>query len=83
MRARRPGDSIKLPGRGGRKPLKKLFQEARLPHSERETRLVLAKGNDIVWLEGFGTGEGYLPRGEDVLFLRAEGRDRKDVKHDE
>lgn len=83
LRARRPGDSIKLPGRGGRKPLKKLFQEARLPHSERETRLVLAKGNDIVWLEGFGTGEGYLPRGEDVLFLRAEGRDRKDVKHDE
>ena len=44
---------------------------------------MLAKGNDIVWLEGFGTGEGYLPRGEDVLFLRAEGRDRKDVKHDE
>lgn len=77
LRTRRPGDSIRLPGRGGRKTLKKLFQEARLPREERETRLVLAKDGDIIWLEGFGTAEGYLPSGGGpVLGVQAEERQK-------
>ena len=73
LRARRPGDSIRLPG-VGRKAVKKLFQEARLSREERETRLMLAKGSDIVWLEGFGAGEDYRFRGEGVMLgIQAEG----------
>ena len=73
LRARRPGDSIRLPG-VGRKAVKKLFQEARFSREERETRLMLAKGSDIVWLEGFGAGEDYRFRGEGVMLgIQAEG----------
>ncbi len=84
LRTRRPGDSIRLPGYGGRKTLKKLFQQAHLSREDRETRVMLAAGSDIVWLEGFGTGEDFLPRGGGaVLQIQAEGRDRKDETSDE
>ena len=45
-----------------------------LSREERETRLMLAKGSDIVWLEGFGAGEDYRFRGEGVMLgIQAEG----------
>ena len=35
---------------------------------------MLAKGSDIVWLEGFGAGEDYRFRGEGVMLgIQAEG----------
>ena len=61
LRTRAPGDFIRLPGAGGRKSLKKQIQELHLPRKERETRLLLAQGGEVIWLEGLGVGKAYLP----------------------
>ena len=61
LRTRAPGDFIRLPGDGGRKSLKKQMQELHLSRKERETRLLLAQGSEVIWLEGLGVGKAYLP----------------------
>lgn len=61
IRTRAPGDFLRLPGKDGRKTLKKCFQEAHLSRRERETRLMLAQGSEIIWLEGVGVGETFRP----------------------
>ena len=71
LRTRGPGDSIRLPGRGGRKTLKKLFQQAHLSRRERALRIVLAQGTEVVWVEGFGTDERFLPGPNTIKVLVA------------
>lgn len=71
LRARGPGDSIRLSGRGGQKTLKKLFQQAHLSRRERELRLVLAQGSNVIWVEGFGTDEASVPGPETEKVLAA------------
>lgn len=61
IRTRAPGDFIRLPGDGGRKTLKKQLQEMHLSRKERETRLLLAQGSEVIWLEGLGVGKAFLP----------------------
>lgn len=74
IRTRAPGDFLRLPGNGGRKTLKKIFQEAHLSRKERETRLLLAAGSEVIWLEGFGVGEAFRPGNQTkrVLIARTE-----------
>jgi len=57
LRSRRPGDQIRLLGRGVTKSLKSLFQEAGIPASGRDKVCVLCDGESIVWVEGFGVSE--------------------------
>lgn len=71
LRARAPGDSIRLTGRSGQKTLKKLFQQAHLSRRERELRLVLAQGSKVIWAEGFGTDEASEPGPETQRVLAA------------
>ncbi len=71
LRARGPGDSIRLSGRGGQKTLKKLFQQAHLSRRERELRLVLAQGSKVIWVEGFGIDEASVPGSETEKVLAA------------
>ncbi|MBR3844496.1 MAG: tRNA lysidine(34) synthetase TilS [Clostridia bacterium] len=54
LRTRREGDRITLSQRGCTKSLKKLFNELKLPHKEREKRLVLCDEQGILWVEGVG-----------------------------
>ena len=72
MRTRHSGDSIRLSGRNGSKPLKKLFQEARLSRSERETRLIFADSGGVIWVEGFGNDESRSASGNRVLLAFRE-----------
>lgn len=57
VRNRLSGDAICLVGRGCRKTLKKLFNEAHLPLSQRSSLRILADDQGIVWVEGFGVDE--------------------------
>lgn len=50
-------DSIRLPGRGCSKTLKKLFQEARVPPSARERTPVLYDEEGVLAVRGFGMAE--------------------------
>ena len=79
LRTRGPGDRFRPAGRGGHKTLKKLFQQAHLSRRERELRLVLAQGTEIVWVEGFGVDEHFLP-GPDTGKVLAAFRDEAAAK---
>ncbi|MCD8376083.1 MAG: tRNA lysidine(34) synthetase TilS, partial [Oscillospiraceae bacterium] len=59
LRPRRAGDEIQLPGRPN-KSLKKLLIEARLPAGQREFLPVLADGNGVLAVAGFGPQERRL-----------------------
>lgn len=57
VRNRRPGDAYRPAGRGVKKTLKKLFNEAKIPVSERGRLALLECGGEIVWAEGFGVSQ--------------------------
>ena len=60
VRTRRPGDGIALPRRPY-KSLKKLFNESKLPLSERGSRLILADEAGVLFVEGFGPDRRCAP----------------------
>jgi tRNA(Ile)-lysidine synthase len=57
VRNKRPGDAFRPAGRGVTKTLKKLFNEAKIPVSERGRLALLECGGEIVWVEGFGVSQ--------------------------
>ncbi len=59
FRCRKSGDRFRPVGRGIGKTLKKFFCEMKLPAEERESRVLLASGSDILWIEGIGAADGY------------------------
>ncbi len=59
LRTRLPGDTFRPVGRGVTKTLKKLLQEAAVPPSRRDSLIVLARGSELLWAEGFGAAEGF------------------------
>lgn len=73
LRPWRPGDRIRLPGLAGRKRIKELLAEERLPLEERQRAVVVATEADILWVCGLRRCDGYRPPpGEDLLRLRLE-----------
>lgn len=60
IRSKKPGDSLRIPGRGCTKSLKKLFAEAQIPAWERERIPVLADEAGVLAVLGFGAEESRL-----------------------
>lgn len=60
IRSKEPGDSLRLPGRGCTKSLKKLFAEAQVPAWERGRIPVLADETGVLAVLGFGAAESRL-----------------------
>ncbi len=54
LRTRKEGDSITLVHRKCTKSLKKLMNEQKIPHSQRDRLLVLADETGVLWVEGIG-----------------------------
>lgn len=52
LRTRLPGDSIRLPGLGGRKKLQDLLVDRKIPREQRERIPLLAVGNRILMIVG-------------------------------
>ena len=71
VRNRRPGDRFRPPHRGLSKSLKALFQEHDIPAEDRDTVTLIATGEEILWIEGFGPAEGYGagPDTEQILII--------------
>lgn len=59
LRTRKVGDCFTLSQRNVTKSLKKLFTEDRVPLEIRDTLAVLSSGDDVVWLENYGTNKKY------------------------
>lgn len=58
FRFRKSGDFITLPKRNVTKSLKKFLIEEKIPREIRDKLIVLANGNEILWLEGYGVSKG-------------------------
>lgn len=56
LRPRRPGDRIRLPG-GGKK-VADLLVERKVPREARDALRVLARGEDVLWVEGVAVAAG-------------------------
>lgn len=69
VRSRLPGDSLRLPGRGITKSLKKLSQEAGISPRRRDRLVVLCDREGVLWLEGFGVHERVAVSRESRRFL--------------
>lgn len=67
LRGPRPGDRIRL--RRGSRKLKRLFNELRIPRSERPGTPVLAQGERILWVAGIGEAEHGAPPDDDERFF--------------
>lgn len=70
LRPRQTGDEICLPGRGGTKTVKKLFIDEKVPRRERERIPILADGDGVAAVAGFGPDKSRLARpGQDAYEL--------------
>ncbi len=57
LRSRLAGDEIKFTKRNCTKSLKKLFQEAKIEETLRDSISILADDDGVVWVAGFGVAE--------------------------
>ena len=68
VRAVRSGDLVRPLGGVGRRPVRRLLMEARVPRSERGRYPLVAQGGRILWIPGVCRGDVALPRpGEPAL----------------
>lgn len=72
LRTRNPGDTFRPKGRGVRKKMKTLYQEAGIPAEARGDLILLEQGGEIAWLEGFGAAEGFAAGRETPMFWTVE-----------
>ena len=69
IRNRRDGD-VFFPYKGkGSKKLKDFFIDSKMPVFQRNRQILLASGNEIVWIVGMRLGNNYLPDANTKRFL--------------
>ena len=57
FRTRRSGDIFSPRERGVTKTVKKLFCEMKIPSEKRDGIIMLADGNEVLWINGAGVSE--------------------------
>ena len=75
LRKRQPGDFMNLPG--GRKKLKKIMIDDKIPQEQRDTLPLLAAGSEVIWMIGRRRSANCLQGSADyhrILYLRIEKR---------
>ena len=75
LRKRQPGDFMNLPG--GRKKLKKIMIDDKIPQGQRDTLPLLAAGSEVIWMIGRRRSANCLQGSADyhrILYLRIEKR---------
>lgn len=71
LRTRKSGDKFAPQGRGITKPVRKLFNEMKIPPEQRDCKAMLEADGIIVWIEGVGVSEQarILPDTEKILMV--------------
>ncbi len=72
LRKRREGDKIVLPLRKVGKSLKKLFNELKIEPERRDSILILADDESVVWVEGIGADLRKAPDENTKKFLKIQ-----------
>lgn len=75
LSSRKAGDTFSFETRRLTKSLKKLFNERKIPLSERNRIAVLHDGDAVVWVEGIGVNSPYIPKDgvKEFLIIKKEG----------
>ena len=73
LRQRQSGDVFRPYGRNCTKSVKKLFTELKIPEQKRDKILLLARGHEVLWIEGIGTAENAVPDSDE--YIAAEVRE--------
>lgn len=68
LRGRRPGDRIRLPGGG--KSLADLLVDRKVPREERDALRLLARGSEVLWVEGVATAHPHAGSSVDARLMR-------------
>ncbi|HEX9729114.1 MAG TPA: tRNA lysidine(34) synthetase TilS [Gemmatimonadales bacterium] len=72
-----PGDRLFPLGGVGRRKVRRLLMEARVPRSERNGYPVVARAGDVWWIPGICRGEAHVPvPGEPAVRIEARPTDR-------
>lgn len=61
FRQRKDGDRMTLYHKKGSRPLKKMWNEAKIPQEQRWKALLVSDREGVVWAEGFGCDQRVLP----------------------
>lgn len=75
VRSRRPGDQIRLQARNCTKSIKKLFSEAKIPPSHRDTIPIIADEQGVIAVYGFGVAQRCIPGPSDPMIKIEIGED--------
>ena len=67
LRTRRGGDRFTYVKRGVTKPLRKVFNELRIPDERRDSLLILCQGSTVLWCEDVG----FSAQGQNLIDLSA------------
>jgi tRNA(Ile)-lysidine synthase len=78
VRAPRTGDRVRPLGGAGRRPVRRLLMEARVPRSERARYPLVASGDRILWIPGVCRAHVALPRpGEPAVRIDVRRLERR------
>lgn len=77
IRTRKPGDRLRMPGRGLSKPLRKLYNEKGVPAAIRDRLPVIADDTGLLWAAGFGPDQRAVPGRDtrELLLIEFESDD--------
>lgn len=74
LRTRRTGDSFTFSDRKVTKTLKKLFTEDKIPLKLRDSLAVLTDGENVIWLENYGTNKAWRVNADTKRVLVLENK---------
>ena len=74
LRTRRTGDRFTLANRNVTKTVKKLFTEDKIPQKLRDSLAVLSDGENVIWLENYGTNKPYRVKADTKKVLVIENQ---------
>jgi tRNA(Ile)-lysidine synthase len=69
LRSRREGDIISPVGMNGKKKLKEIFIDLKIPRETRDEIIVAAKGNEVLFIPGIRASRLFKPSDETTRFL--------------
>lgn len=72
LRTRRQGDYIVVDDKGSKKKLKDFFIDKKIPKEERDDILLLANGDEIVWIVGYRLNYRYRVQNENAKIYKLQ-----------
>lgn len=81
LRKRKEGDVFKPVNGKGTKKLKDYFIDEKIPREERQKMLLIAKGNEIVWIVGNKTSDKFKVNENTKYILKLELKDDTECKY--